>query len=137
MSIQFIYIFPIDVFTLYKKQCWFSHFTVLYPSLFQFLSKQKIPTCCLNHKKQQMGICITYLIIHYSVSVSVLKKQVLYTADLKFHAKAVLLTSIIAASPFPAAQWSLKSSSHTQWRYRSGFSPDSLLHIICDVTFAL
>ena len=40
--------------------------------------------------------------------------QVLYTADLKFHAKAVLLTSIIAASPFPVAQWFLKSSSHTQ-----------------------
>ena len=40
--------------------------------------------------------------------------QVLYTADLKFHAKAVLLTSIITASPFPVAQWFLKSSSHTQ-----------------------
>ena len=40
--------------------------------------------------------------------------EVLYTADLKFHAKAVLLTSIIAAFPFPATQWSLKGSSHTQ-----------------------
>ena len=31
--------------------------------------------------------------------------QVLYTADLKFYAKAVLLTSIIAVSPFPVSQW--------------------------------
>ena len=40
--------------------------------------------------------------------------QVLYTADLKFYAKAVLLTSIIAVSPFPVSQWFLKSSSYTQ-----------------------
>ena len=39
--------------------------------------------------------------------------QVLYTADLKFYAKAVLLTSIIAVSPFPVSQW-LADDSRTQ-----------------------
>ena len=43
-----------------------------------------------------------------------MRTQVLYTADLKFYAKAVLLTSIIAVSPFPVSQWFLKNSSHTQ-----------------------
>ena len=39
--------------------------------------------------------------------------QVLYTADLKFYAKAVLLTSIIAVSPFPVSQWIARPLPYT------------------------
>ena len=51
--------------------------------------------------------------------------QVLYTADLKFYAKAVLLTSIIAVSPFPVSQWALKQFPYTvtaSFRTLTGFS---------------
>ena len=55
--------------------------------------------------------CLIHLIKELCI---VMRIQVLYTADLKFYAKAVLLTSIIAVSPFPVSQWFLKNSSHTQ-----------------------
>lgn len=62
-------------------------------------------------------------------SCIVMRIQVLCTADLRFHAKAVLLTSVNTAPPsrFPSGLW---SSSLTQWRHRSGLSPDSLLRIM-------
>ena len=46
--------------------------------------------------------CLIHLIKELCI---VMRIQVLYTADLKFYAKAVLLTSIIAGSPFPVSQW--------------------------------
>ena len=52
--------------------------------------------------------CLIHLIKELCI---VMRIQVLYTADLKFYAKAVLLTSIIAVSPFPVSQWFLKNSS--------------------------
>ena len=51
--------------------------------------------------------------------------QILYTADLKFYAKAVLLTSIIAVSPFPVSQWIARPLPYTvtaSFRIRTGFS---------------
>ena len=61
--------------------------------------------------QEALRFCLIHLIKELCI---VMRIQVLYTADLKFYAKAVLLTSIIAVSPFPVSQWFLKSSSHTQ-----------------------
>ena len=63
--------------------------------------------------------------------------QVLYTADLKFHAKAVLLTSIIAASPLPdrpvVSEKQLPYTVTVSLRILTGFS---FAHQY-DATFAL
>lgn len=51
--------------------------------------------------------------------------QVLCTADLRFHAKAVLLTSVNAASPSRFSQWALKQLPYTvtaSFRILTGFS---------------
>ena len=60
--------------------------------------------------------------------------QVLYTADLKFYAKAVLLTSIIAGLPFPVSQWIIPLLA----KYGDEFVQDSnLLPFSPDPKFAV
>ena len=65
--------------------------------------------------------CLIHLIKELCI---VMRIQVLYTADLKFYAKAVLLTSFIAALPFPVSQWIAGPLPYTvtaSFRIRTGF----------------
>ena len=68
--------------------------------------------------------CLIHLIKELCI---VMRIQVLYTADLKFYAKAVLLTSIIAVSHFPVSQWSLKTAPI----HSDGIAPDSHRILFC------
>lgn len=68
--------------------------------------------------------CLIHLIKELCI---VMRIQVLYTADLKFYAKAVLLTSIITVFPFPVSQWFLNIAPI----HSDGIVPDSHRILFC------
>ena len=69
--------------------------------------------------------CLIHLIKELCI---VMRIQVLYTADLKFYAKAVLLTSIIAVSPFPVFPVVSEKSAPI---HSDGIAPDSHRILFC------